>query len=90
MLPNQSLVADLTYLEIGGCYITHLIVAVYEANRTVTGNPSLLKAQGYLTTAHIWMPLHTNIQCPSILEVKSVMLKFILNLRAAPCWLVSE
>ena len=53
MLPNQSLVADLTYLEIGGCYITHLILAVYEANRTVTGNPNLLKAQGYLTTAHI-------------------------------------
>ena len=90
MLPNQSLVADLTYLEIGGCYITHLIVAVYEANRTVTGNLSLPKPRGNLYAAHISIPLHTNIPCPSILEVKSVKLTFISNLRATPFWLVSE
>ena len=84
------LVADLTYLEIWVYYIAYLLVAVYEANRTVIGNPWLPKAQGNLHAAYISMPLHINLQYPCILEIKSAELMFISNLRATPFWLVSE
>ena len=62
-----------------GQFITRLIVAVYLANRTGIDNLSLPKAKGILYTAHISMPLHTNIPYPCILEIKSAKLKFISN-----------
>ena len=52
------LVADLKLLQIGGSSITHLLLAVFEAKMTVTGNLSLLKAQGNLYTALISISLH--------------------------------